>query len=248
MTTLLPSNATKFERALEKTCATSFSLPVLIDTLSNPEKCPFEVLTWLAFGLSVDEWRPFESLLRGDETEEELNELRQRYEAQQRKVTAASVEVHRKKGTLSAVKAALGALDVKVDTLEWWEKGGSGKRGTFNLVMKVPEEEYLTKSIFKELLRVVSASKNCRSHLNTITFPRSAAGSVYTGGMCEVKRPVQGTVQHNASGRGGCGSVGVAYFLPRINCVSQYDISGHGGLDSAAVASFPPDFECVSQL
>ena len=219
--TLLPSNATNFERALEKTCATSFSLPVLIDTLSNPNKCPFEVLPWLAYGLSVDEWRPFESLLRGDETEEELKNIKAEYEKQQRKVTETAVEVHRKKGTLGAVKAALEPLGVDVSVREWWEKE-DGKRGTFDLVMKLPEQQFINRSIFNELLRVVNASKNCRSHLGILTFPSVAAGAVYTGGMCEVRRPVKGTVQHEASGHGGCGSVGVAYFLPQINCVSQF--------------------------
>ena len=94
--TLLPHNATPQERALEATTARPASLydpgqSLPIADLWNPDKCPVKHLPWLAWTLSVDIW---------DSTWPE---------AKMRAVIAASVDVHRKKGTPYAIRTALEA-------------------------------------------------------------------------------------------------------------------------------------------
>lgn len=86
---LLPPNATRLERALEQVMARIAAVPVPIADLWSPARCPVPLLPWLAWTVSVDDW---------DTTWTEET---------QRAVIAASVEIHRHKGTLWAMKRAL---------------------------------------------------------------------------------------------------------------------------------------------
>lgn len=110
---LLPVNATPLERALEATLARVDVLPVEIGQLWNPETCPFDLLPYLAWAISVDVWDAAWP------------------EAIQRRVIANAPTVHRAKGTRAAVAAALDGLMVKAGITEWWQPGGTGVAGTF---------------------------------------------------------------------------------------------------------------------
>lgn len=90
MTSLLPYNATAAELALEETGRRVIDLPVLAGFL-DPETCPEALLPWLAWSLSVDEWDDQWPVDR------------------KRAVTAASIDVHRHKGTVWAIRRALAA-------------------------------------------------------------------------------------------------------------------------------------------
>lgn len=204
MSSLLPANATKYERALEKTCARSFSLPVLIDRIRNPYTCSMSVLPWLAYERSVDEWNEGWS------------------EEQKRQVTARSISVHKKKGTRGAVEEALGAVGFEITPIEWWEVEPKRQRGTYDLQVVLPEKKGSSAEDFSELVRIVDRAKNTRSHLRAIQFSSTGAASLIVGGMCEVTRPVIGALQHAVSGASKLGSIGVAYFLPEIRCNSSF--------------------------
>lgn len=56
MSSLLPANATAQERAIEASTARVGFVPVPIRDLWNPDTCPAELLPWLAWAWSVDEW------------------------------------------------------------------------------------------------------------------------------------------------------------------------------------------------
>jgi phage tail P2-like protein len=88
---LLPPNATAPERALEQAMARLAAVPVPLRQLWNPQTCPVSLLPWLAWALRVREW--------------DSNWP----EATQRAVIAASVPVHKRKGTLGSIKQALAA-------------------------------------------------------------------------------------------------------------------------------------------
>lgn len=99
--TLLPPNATSFERALEQTAAPRIDgLPVLLRTLYRPHECPTQLLPFLAWSLSVRHWNE-------DWTEQ-----------QKRDVCASSIRVHRRHGTIGGVRDALAALNMTIDVLE----------------------------------------------------------------------------------------------------------------------------------
>lgn len=97
---ILPPNSTPLERALEATFAARLdALPLPVGHMMNPATCPAAFLPWLAWALSVDDWS-------SDWTEET-----------QRAAIKASVGVHRRKGTVGALKAAIAAAgygDVEV--------------------------------------------------------------------------------------------------------------------------------------
>ncbi len=87
----LPPNSTKIEYAFEQSFVDALPDVSVVSTLMNPETIPVELIGYLAWSFSVDEWDP-------DWDEEE-----------QRETTRQSVGIQRRKGTLTAVKAALKA-------------------------------------------------------------------------------------------------------------------------------------------
>lgn len=95
MTDLLPRNATKPERALS--LATGRTVPVPNRTLWSPETCPADILPWLAWSLSVDEWDAGWT------------------ESQKRNAIAESIAQHRRKGTVGALRRALQTLGYEVE-------------------------------------------------------------------------------------------------------------------------------------
>jgi phage tail P2-like protein len=87
--TLLPPNATTAERALEGTTSRVTDVPVLVRESWDPDDCPEELLPWLAWAYSVDEWDPAWS------------------EATKREAVTDAYKRNRKKGTVWAVKRQL---------------------------------------------------------------------------------------------------------------------------------------------
>ncbi len=87
-------------------------VPVELDKLWDPDECPEELLPWLAWSLSVDEWDPNASV------------------AEKRAAIKASPAIHRKKGTVMAVRQTLDAGGYADDELK---EGYPGIRrdGTF---------------------------------------------------------------------------------------------------------------------
>lgn len=90
---LLPPNANPLERALEAVAAERIEAIEVerLRALWTPADCPAPLLPWLAWALSVDEWDGAWP------------------EATQRAVLAVSVDVHRHKGTVGAVRRSLAA-------------------------------------------------------------------------------------------------------------------------------------------
>lgn len=95
---LLPQNATTAERSIS--LAVGRSVPVPNRDLWSPWTCPIGILPWLAWALSVDEWDA--------DAPEDLK----------RKIIAESVEQHRIKGTVFALKRALQNLGYEVEVNE----------------------------------------------------------------------------------------------------------------------------------
>lgn len=120
---LLPPNSTPLERALAEagipTCESSADI---IRDLWDPQRCPAELLPWLAWAFSVDAWDD-----AWDET-------------RKRTVVAGSLAWHRKKGTPWAVRQALAAIGYPVINLieyrtyyeEWIAAGGRTLDGSWS--------------------------------------------------------------------------------------------------------------------
>ena len=149
---LLPPNATKQERVLEKVSSRISEIPVPIQHLWNPQRCPAEILPWLAHALSVDEW---------DSTWPEHI---------QRNVIAESIPTHRIKGTPGAVRKALEALDASIELTEWWQNGGVPHSAELVALarnnLNDDGDTLLTPKLQAQLWRTITATKPRRSKIH----------------------------------------------------------------------------------
>lgn len=118
---LLPINATAQENALEGATSRLSDVPSPLRDLWNPATCPASLLPWLAWAMSVDEWNP-------DWTE-----------SQKRNVIKASVDVHRHKGTIGAVRRVADSFGFGIAIQEWWQKSPQGTPHTFSLTVSADQ-------------------------------------------------------------------------------------------------------------
>lgn len=144
----LPESSGAAEKALAQAVRSSLSVDVPINDLWNPDTCPEEVLPWLAWALSVDLW---DNNWPADT---------------KRKVIRVSIEVHRRKGTVSAVLKALDAQGFKARLLEWHRQQTPGAPYTFKLFFDVDQAGY-SKAQLDALLAWVEDVKSVRSHLDS---------------------------------------------------------------------------------
>lgn len=146
--TLLPPNARSVERDLEQVMARLQGLSLPVSVLWNPDLCPENLLPYLAWALSVEDWDA------------------EWPETVKRNITKTSVGIHRKKGTVGAVKDALAALGMDINLTEWFENGAAPH--TFRLDVLV-EEVFkagfnVNPHLFSEVDRVIRNIKPVRSH------------------------------------------------------------------------------------
>lgn len=166
MPDLLPYNASSQERALSESVARLSDVPVPVRDVWNPDTCPPQLLAWLAWAFSVDQW--------------DNNWT----DAQKRAFIKSSVEVHRYKGTIGAVKEALGALFISARVQEWFNQTPAGDPYTFSILLEA-DQIGISQSAMQALFAVIERTKNLRSHLTEVEVSlRSVAGpqvAVVTG-------------------------------------------------------------------
>jgi len=163
MSDLLPPNATPQERALS--LATGRDVAVPVKQLWSPFTCPANVLPWLAWALSVDEWDgtwPVET---------------------QRQVIAASIDQHRKKGTVGALRRALQRLGYEVEIDE-----RTGVAYTFRLRFKISDGSTAGGAVIEAAVAQATAialrQKNARSELAGTDFLADTDPvTIYVGGV-----------------------------------------------------------------
>lgn len=158
MSDLLPKNSTPLEMAAAETINLS-AIEVPIREVWSPDSCRAEMLPWLAWALSVDEW---------DVTWTEQ---------QKRGAIKASCRVHQHKGTIGAVKTALESIGFSVSVQEWFAQVPPGSPHTFRLLITVDQAGYDIDGL-KKLARVVASSKNLRSHIDSIDITAKSTTSM----------------------------------------------------------------------
>lgn len=107
MNSLLPPNSTALELALEQLIREQFDFGMDVSDVNSADKCPAKFLPWLAWGRSVDTWDNAWT------------------DAQKRAVIKASFSIHKAKGTVGAVRTAVGALGYRTKISEWWQYNGT---------------------------------------------------------------------------------------------------------------------------
>lgn len=169
-TSLLPPSATKQERAIANSLARLTDIPVPIRALYNAQTCPVNMLPWLAWAYSVEEWDSHWP------------------EATKRAVIAVSVAVHRIKGTPASIKMALDAAGYRnAEVLEGvgaWVLDGSHKLdgsryfgdadGTKWARYRVKLANPIANSQVEQVKRILSNTAPARCHLDALDFTQVA--------------------------------------------------------------------------
>lgn len=149
MSDLLPPNASKGERAISLAIERHAALPTPMREVWDADTCPADLLAWLAWSLTVDEWDSGWT------------------DAQKRGVIKASIQVHRFKGSIGAVREALGALSYTARVQEWFNQIPAGAPYTFRLLLDV-DQVGITQAAQAALQTALERTKNLRSHLERI--------------------------------------------------------------------------------
>ena len=149
--TILPPNASPLLKDFEISTAMRMSaLNGSVRYINNPDLCPDNLLPWLAGAVSVDVWSDGWNIQQKRET------IRQ------------SIQVHKEKGTLGALKRALAAFSyAKIDIKEWFEYGGDPY--TFRVVIEFIMNGASVKNC-QEIYETIMKTKNLRSWLEAISL------------------------------------------------------------------------------
>lgn len=159
---LLPNNSTPLERAASETLAEIQRVQIPLRTLWDPYTCPAKLLPYLAWAYSVDRWDANWS------------------EAAKREVIATSFYVHKKKGTISALRRVIEPFGFVLKVDEWWQMEPEGTPGTFAMDISV-EEEGITERTFEEMERLIADAKPASRHLVGLVIKLTSRGMVYIG-------------------------------------------------------------------
>lgn len=149
MSDLLPSNASSQERAIADATERVGNVPATVRNVWNADTCPSDLLAWLAWAFSVDEWDP-------NWTDD-----------QKRGAIKYSIGVHRHKGTIGAVRKALAAIGVDAVVQEWFNQVPAGDPYTFRIMISA-DQIGAQQSALQGILAVLERTKNLRSHMDKV--------------------------------------------------------------------------------
>jgi phage tail P2-like protein len=173
---LLPSGSTPLERAATEAMAEAVALKVPLRDLWNPDRCPLSLLPYLAWALSVDRWDQSWS------------------EKTKRSVIKASFFVHKRKGTINAIRRAVEPLGYLIELVEWWQTAPMGTPGTFALKLGVLETG-ITEEMYLEVERLIDDAKPVSRHLTGLAISLETQGnlnvavSLYDGDVIDIYPP-----------------------------------------------------------
>ncbi|MFC3393637.1 phage tail protein I [Brenneria rubrifaciens] len=154
---LLPPSASGFMRNVATGASRLSRLPVDLNTLWNADKCPLELLPYLAWALSVDRWDKRWS------------------EQTKRQVIKAAWLVHRQKGTIAAIRRAIEPFGYLVRVAEWFQYGG--EPGTFQIDVGV-NEQGITNEVYWEIERLIDQTRPCSRHLTALSINLDVNGVI----------------------------------------------------------------------
>ena len=161
-TSLLPSNQTTLEDALAQVSTGDSVLANVLRQMHSVDYCPASMLPWLAIQRSVDRWDPEWS------------------EAIKRKMVKDSFEVHKRKGTVGALRRVVEPFAEIIDITEWHELEPMGPPGTFSMSLALFDSG-LTDTAIAELERMISDTKPLSRHLVGLSITYSPNGTYYIG-------------------------------------------------------------------
>lgn len=205
---LLPSNATWFERTMEQVLAATLTrLEAAADalaTLWNPWTCPADYLPWLAFELGVPYWRT------------------EWPEGFKRALIAEAPAINARRGFVDGIERGLAAIGLTMDITLWHEMDPPGQPGTFRAVLWANNNRALTPDAVADGIAMVVATKRQSQH------PDIQIGAALDGvmGMAAVATPRQtltastpATLRDAAAA--GLGFAGGTHAAPRFRAITK---------------------------
>jgi phage tail P2-like protein len=180
MKSLLPSNSTQLERAMEAAFFEKTIVP--LRTLYNADTCPAHLLLHLAWAWSVDRWDYRWS------------------EATKRAAIKASYYIHKHKGTIGALRRVVEPLGYLIEVMEWWQTLPEGIPGTFALKVGVLDTG-ITDEMYQELERLIDDAKPCSRPMTGLVISLETQGALnigvglYEGDVIDVYPPVQRDIE-----------------------------------------------------
>lgn len=181
---LLPPNSTPLERALEQGVARLGEVPYPLDLLWDPQRCPVEMLPWLAWGLSVDSWDADWS------------------EQAKRDAVSESIALHYTKGTPASVKSVLGRFDQLLELVEWHQATPRADPHTFEVRLPIagegvePGGRRATAAFAEAIIREVSRVKPAREHFRLVQT-LGLEGAIGIQGVARLTRAVRSDMAAN---------------------------------------------------
>jgi phage tail P2-like protein len=173
---LLPSNRTPLEQALAQVGLENPGLADVLRDTKSPENCSANMLPWLAIERSVDRWDP--------EWSEDIK----------RKAVRASFEIHKRKGTIAALRQVVEPFADIIEIAEWWQLEPMGPPGTFSLGLALLDTGLSDRGI-AELERMITDTKPVSRHLVGLSITYSPNGvfhmgaAVFSGDEAEILSP-----------------------------------------------------------
>jgi phage tail P2-like protein len=146
MTSILPANLAELERDIDAALDRFGEIKVDTATIWNPWTCPPAVLPFLAWALSVDQWRSAWPL------------------EQKRRIVAQSLDLHRIKGTRRAVDLAVAGFGLNVRITEWFEAVPEMPRGTFRVDIYSADQP-VSEGLSTQLKTAIESAKRKSQHL-----------------------------------------------------------------------------------
>ncbi|ENG6109167.1 phage tail protein I [Serratia liquefaciens] len=159
MNSLLPSGSSPLERRAAQACAGISDLNTPLRDLWNPDRCPVKFLPYLAWAFSVDRW------------DEKWTP------AEKRKAVKDAFYIHRRKGTIAAIRRVIEAMGYSMAIEEWWQV--ADPRGTFRLTIDV-NDVGITEEIVRELERLIGDARPVSRHIAQLSIATKVSGFIYS--------------------------------------------------------------------
>lgn len=164
---VLPPGTTPLEKALEQVAAALLDIQVAIRSVWSPGDCPIELLPWLAWGLSLDNWSSDWPV------------------AIKRERVRKAIAIARRKGTAESVRTIIASFGGSVAIREWWQTEPKGEPHTFSLVLNLDQDGAPASAAFvDQVIAEVSRAKPVRS---TFTFTQGITARADVGLIAAVR-------------------------------------------------------------
>jgi phage tail P2-like protein len=151
---LLPINASQLLKDLESSSLKATSLEALNRYVTNPDLAPNNILPWLAWAVSVDDW--------SDNWPKVIK----------REMIKNSISLHQIKGTKRAIQKALEIIGVAGEIALWWELNPRMTPHSFNITAYLNDninegaDVIIGLDTQQKLINLIENVKPARSHFN----------------------------------------------------------------------------------